>query len=51
MVDIDVNDHRFTLANIYGPNKDDPDFFSFVFDNIHSSSQDNLLLGGDFNVQ
>ena len=51
IVDIDVNDHCFTLANIYGPNRDDPDFFSFVFDNIHSSSQDNLLLGGDFNVQ
>ena len=50
IVDIDVNDHHFTLANIYGPNTDDPDFFSFVFDKIRSSSQTNLLLGGDFNI-
>ena len=28
IVDIDVNDHHFALANIYGPNMDDPNFFS-----------------------
>ena len=50
IVDIDVNDHHFTLANSNGPNRDDPDFFSFVFDKIHSSSQANLLLDGDFNI-
>ena len=50
MVDIDVNDHHFTLANIHGPNRDDPDFFSFVLDKIHSSSQADLLFGGDFNI-
>ena len=50
IADINANDHRFTLANIYGSNRDHPDFFSFVFDKIHSSSQVNLLLGSDFNT-
>ena len=40
----------FKLANIYGPSRDETDFFQFCFDKIHSPSQANLLINGDFSI-
>uniref|UniRef100_A0AAQ5Y5I9 exodeoxyribonuclease III n=1 Tax=Amphiprion ocellaris TaxID=80972 RepID=A0AAQ5Y5I9_AMPOC len=39
-----------TLLNIYGPNKDEPDFFKKTFDLIPDISTTNLIMGSDFNL-
>ena len=38
-----------TLSNIYGPNQDEPDFFSNVIEKIESVPNDNRITSGDFN--
>ena len=38
------------LINIYGPNKDDSDFFNAVKDNLDENEQDYVLWCGDFNM-
>ena len=39
-----------TVANIYAPNKDDPDFFNSIFHLLNNFENENLIIGGDFNV-
>uniref|UniRef100_A0AAR2KHB0 exodeoxyribonuclease III n=1 Tax=Pygocentrus nattereri TaxID=42514 RepID=A0AAR2KHB0_PYGNA len=41
--------HHVTLLNIYGPNFDNPNFFSKVFDLLPNLSDTNVIVGGDFN--
>ena len=50
ILDISFGDFRVTIANIYGPNKDDPEFFKQVFEFIENLPNDNRIIGGDFNV-
>ena len=38
------------LCNIYAPNKDDPNFFLNIFNQIREESYDYQVIGGDFNV-
>ena len=30
ILDVEINNKRITLVNIYGPNKDDPDFYQVI---------------------
>ena len=39
-----------TLANIYAPNKDDPNFFDTFFDRRSCFKYDDEVIGGDFNL-
>ena len=39
-----------TLANIYAPNDDDPDFFHSFFDHLSNFKCDEVIIGGDFNL-
>ena len=51
MVQIELSGQSFLLVNIYAPNKDDPEFFQTVFEEI--SKIDNIdytIVGGDFNI-
>ena len=41
---------KWIFANIYAPNKDDPDFFKGMFDQIHQFNPDYILVGGDLNT-
>ena len=45
--DIKTDEKRFTLANIYAPDEDDPTFFKQFFDHLH---YEEIILGGDFNL-
>ena len=38
------------FCNIYGPNSDDPNYFSNLFDRLQGFGTDYIILGGDFNV-
>ena len=50
ILDCTINGQRFTLANIYGPNEDNPTFFNFLKTKLEHADNNSLILGGDFNV-
>ena len=41
---------RLTVANIYAPNEDDPNFFHSFFDHLSSFGGKEIVIGGDFNL-
>ena len=41
---------NFTLANIYAPNQDCPLFFKHVFKLVDKNVNENVIIGGDFNL-
>ena len=45
-----VNGKQLTLANIYAPNNDDPNFFSLVFSQLVDFKCEEIIIGGDFNL-
>ena len=46
-----INDgHKFLLANVYAPNKDDPEFIEDIFKEIYRFTPDFIILGGDLNL-
>ena len=48
--DIDANGKPITLANIYAPNDDDPNFFKSFFEHLSDFQCEEIIIGGDFNV-
>ena len=49
-LEIKVKNSCLTIANIYGPNVDDFDFFRNMFVKLNDFSKNEILMGGDFNV-
>ena len=50
IIDITIRDFQFTLVNLYGPNSDQPDFYSFIMDKIKEFGITFYLIAGDFNL-
>ena len=50
ILDITISEQRLTLVNIYGPNKDDHQFFVELMDQVEQLPNDNRIFGGDFNI-
>ena len=50
ILDITINDVRLTLVNLYGPNKDDEEFYINLFEQIELIGNDNRIIAGDFNT-
>nr|CAB3264543.1 pol-like protein [Phallusia mammillata] len=50
IVNLTIADKKLTLANVYGPNKDDPDFFNKFFADVITFGDGDIVLGGDFNI-
>lgn len=50
IVNITFNNKILTIANIYGPNTDDPQFFHNFFSSIANVPQSAIIIGGDFNT-
>ena len=50
IIDITFRDFTFTLVNLYGPNSDQPDFYSFIIDKIKEFGNAFYLIAGDFNI-
>ena len=48
-MDITIEGKRLTLISIYGPNRDDPDFYQGVFNSIIKYNNP-VILAGDFNL-
>ena len=47
---IEANSKLLTLANIYAPNEDDPNFFHAFFDHLSSFDCEEIIIRGDFNL-
>ena len=50
ILDLSIFNKRLTLATVYGPNKDNPNFFNDLFSNIQSIENDSYIICGDFNL-
>ena len=47
---IHKNNQVFLLANIYGPNVDNPDFFRNLIQQIQNTDEHEFIIMGDFNI-
>ena len=45
---VKINGYNFTFVNIYGPNRDDPDFYCKIKEKI--TNLENIIMAGDFNL-
>ena len=50
MVDIKIEKQLYTIANIYGPNNDDIEFFKQFGENLLDFSGENIILAEDINL-
>ena len=50
LVELEINEKRFLIINIYGPNKDDPAFYEYVMSKVLLFSNTNIIIVGDWNL-
>ena len=51
VLDLEILNKRLSLVNLYGPsNNDSPTFFESVFDKIKEFGNEDIIIGGDWNV-
>lgn len=50
ILDLEIEGKRLTLANIYGPNDDSPNFFLKVQESIEEFDNEIVIICGDFNL-
>ena len=50
MILCEVREEDFLFVNIYGPNRDNPDFYNDLANEIKQINVDNIIIGGDFNL-
>ena len=49
IVDLEINSLRLLIGTIYGPNRDDPDFYIKFIETIEGFDNANCIIGGDWN--
>ena len=50
ILDININDKRYSIVNIYGPNNDKPDFFENLKHKLLELDNPYTIIGGDYNL-
>ena len=50
ILDITIQDYRFSLVALYGPNDDCPVFFENIKKILTELSNSSIIMGGDWNV-
>ena len=50
ILDITVQDKRLTLVNLYGPNRDKPNFYTQVKNDIDDFNNETVIIGADYNL-
>lgn len=50
IMDLKLSNFKFILANVYGPNEDDPIFYVKFFEQIEARQNNSMILAGDFNT-
>ena len=48
--DLNSSGKQITLANIYAPNDDNPNFFTTFFEHLTDFNCEDIIVGGDFNL-
>ena len=49
-LDVVIDKQKLTLLSLYGPNKDNPDFYDQIMNIIEDFGNERYLLCGDFNL-
>ena len=49
ILDLNVHNQRLSLINLYGPNKDNPDFFKIISNYIDEIGNTDIIICGDYN--
>lgn len=47
---VKINGQEFTLVNVYGPNRDEPEFYGKIKDRLINLEAPNIIMAGDFNL-
>ena len=50
IIDIEIENRRITLVNLYGPNIDDPAFYERLEKNVNRFGNNNIIMVGDWNL-
>ena len=50
ILDIEIEDHRLSLAVLYGPNQDNPNFYQNLQRNILQLGNQKIIIVGDWNM-
>ena len=50
ILDMVLYNHRFTLAAVYGPNRDKPGFYQTICEKIKKMENSSVMICGDFNL-
>ena len=50
IVDISIHEKKLTLVNVYGPNRDQPNFYNQLKDDINNIGNETVIIGADFNL-
>ena len=50
LLDISIQEKRLTLVNIYGPNRDKPNFYKELKKDIEDFGNESVIIAGDFNL-
>ena len=50
ILDIEIQGKDITLANIYEPNEDNPNFYEYSIKNIADFENENVIVCGDWNL-
>ena len=50
ILDIEIEKHRITLVTLYGPNRDDPEFYEKLNKNIINFGNSDIIAVGDWNL-
>lgn len=50
IIDIETDERKLTLANIYAPNDDNPSYFRKIYDHLLNFNCEEIIMGGDFNL-
>lgn len=49
-IDLRIEKYNILLINIYGPNRDSPDFYENIQSKVENFYGDFVVIGGDFNL-
>ena len=50
IIDCIINEKELVLVNLYSPNRDEPEFFTKVFELMAKHCYSDCIIGGDFNL-
>ena len=50
LISVKIFGKEFLICNVYGPNRDEPDFYVTLNNKIKQIAPDNIIMGGDWNL-